>query len=282
MATLDDKLLGEKLHYYCSSSEDEVENDDEINEPQPINQNHSVPVEKWEGKSCNTGPKGVVKDYMRFKQLEREQNEAEKEELELLTKKFSMTCRTNAEDDKAREEEAKLEAELEELFGDPDIQRFVQKRMNEMLSQEASRRRFGSVYPLAGCDQFLAAIDEEDKNVCIIVLLYEPNASGCSHAVKAVEFLAREYTHYKFCMVRPSFISMSTNFKVGGVPAILVYKGGQVTGNFVKLTVDLGCSFDSGDLENYLIENGILNDKNLVPELADGNPIREKDSSDDE
>jgi len=53
MATLDDKLLGEKLHYYCSSSEDEGENDDEINEPQPINQNHSVPVEKWEGKSCN-------------------------------------------------------------------------------------------------------------------------------------------------------------------------------------------------------------------------------------
>ena len=25
MATLDDKLLGEKLHYYCSSSEDEDE-----------------------------------------------------------------------------------------------------------------------------------------------------------------------------------------------------------------------------------------------------------------
>ena len=27
MATLDDKLLGEKLHYYCSSSEDEGEED---------------------------------------------------------------------------------------------------------------------------------------------------------------------------------------------------------------------------------------------------------------
>lgn len=25
MATLDDKLMGEKLHYYCSSSEDEDE-----------------------------------------------------------------------------------------------------------------------------------------------------------------------------------------------------------------------------------------------------------------
>ena len=28
MATLDDKLLGEKLHYYCSSSEDEDEDEE--------------------------------------------------------------------------------------------------------------------------------------------------------------------------------------------------------------------------------------------------------------
>lgn len=42
-----------------------------------------------------TGPKGVLKDYQRFKQLQREQREEEKEELALLTKKFSITCRTN-------------------------------------------------------------------------------------------------------------------------------------------------------------------------------------------
>ena len=29
MATLDDKLLGEKLHYYCSSSEDEGDDEGE-------------------------------------------------------------------------------------------------------------------------------------------------------------------------------------------------------------------------------------------------------------
>jgi hypothetical protein len=28
MATLDDKLLGEKLHYYCSSSEDDNDDDE--------------------------------------------------------------------------------------------------------------------------------------------------------------------------------------------------------------------------------------------------------------
>ena len=149
-----------------------------------------------------------------------------------------------------------------------------------MLLQEASRLRFGVVYPLAGCDQFLAAVEEEDKNVCVIILLYEPNGVGCVAAVKAVELLAREYVHVKFCTVRPSFISMSANFKLGGVSAILVYKGGQVLGNFVKLTIDLGCDFDSDDLKNYLIEHGILNDKNLVPNLAISS--RKNDSSDDE
>ena len=39
MATLDDKLMGEKLHYYCSSSED-----DEPNEPAATTS--SRPVQK--------------------------------------------------------------------------------------------------------------------------------------------------------------------------------------------------------------------------------------------
>lgn len=42
-----------------------------------------------------TGPKGVIKDYQRFKQLERERREEQKEELAILAKKFSITCRTN-------------------------------------------------------------------------------------------------------------------------------------------------------------------------------------------
>jgi chloramphenicol O-acetyltransferase len=37
----------------------------------------------------------VIKDYQRFKQLEREKREEQKEELAKLAKKFSITCRTN-------------------------------------------------------------------------------------------------------------------------------------------------------------------------------------------
>ena len=42
-----------------------------------------------------TGPKGVIKDYQRFKQLEREKSEEKKQELAALTKKLALTCRTD-------------------------------------------------------------------------------------------------------------------------------------------------------------------------------------------
>lgn len=58
MATLDDKLMGEKLHYYCSSSEDES------NEPPQQTASTTTSRQKSSFRrlkqlpSTNTGPKG--------------------------------------------------------------------------------------------------------------------------------------------------------------------------------------------------------------------------------
>ncbi|EFX82325.1 hypothetical protein DAPPUDRAFT_210764 [Daphnia pulex] len=284
MATLDDKLMGEKLHYYCSSSS-ESEGEDEDGEKLPPAAGDAETAApngscQWDGTSCNvnyhfsqnyttiTGPKGVIKDYQRFKQLERERREEQKEELSKLAKKFSITCRTNAEDDKAKSEEEKLEEELAKLMDESCIQDFVQQRMQEMLLRETNQLRFGSVHVIKDCDHFLAAVDGEDKSVSVIILLHEPNSPGCLSAIKAVESLSKAYTHVKFCTVRPSLISMSVNFKVSGVPALLAYKSGQLFGNFVRMTDELGEEFATCDLESYLIEHGILNDRNLVPNVV--------------
>ena len=79
MATLDDKLLGEKLHYYCSSSEDEGGSDDEGDRKGQKGgaggSSQGVAMSQgqaWDGSSANTGPKGVLKDWQRYKQLETE------------------------------------------------------------------------------------------------------------------------------------------------------------------------------------------------------------------
>ena len=75
MATLDDKLLGEKLHYYCSSSEDEGEEEERTSGGGGGGAGGAsalTTTRDWDGTSANTGPKGVIKDWQRYKQLETE------------------------------------------------------------------------------------------------------------------------------------------------------------------------------------------------------------------
>jgi hypothetical protein len=117
MATLDDKLMGEKLHYYCSSSEDE-------DESPKIEQNPEQPPRPPGGGpgQANTGPKGVLEDWRRFKQLEtekREENELERLE---LAKKLALTCRSEREDREAEKVTEKLEQELDGFEDDEFMQ----------------------------------------------------------------------------------------------------------------------------------------------------------------
>ena len=58
MATLEDRILGEKLHYYCSSSEDEDEEEDEDGGKvvAPVGGEEVMPPPErgsWEGSSTN-------------------------------------------------------------------------------------------------------------------------------------------------------------------------------------------------------------------------------------
>ena len=57
-------MLGEKLHYYCSSSEDEdeggIQRVDPSQDPPPLQQ------PALDGNTGNTGPKGVIKVWIKF------------------------------------------------------------------------------------------------------------------------------------------------------------------------------------------------------------------------
>ncbi|KAF0313284.1 Phosducin-like protein [Amphibalanus amphitrite] len=56
MATLDDKLLGEKLHYYCSSSEDEAGAADSDHDPAEDGADGAPappPPQAWSGAAAN-------------------------------------------------------------------------------------------------------------------------------------------------------------------------------------------------------------------------------------
>lgn len=285
MTTLDDKILGEKTHYYCSSSEDEddsKESDDDSEDrkesfdqaPQYIQETE---LRSFDGVSTNTGPKGVIKDWQRFKQLESERREEqEREKLELI-KKLSLTCQSQLDEEKQKEEDEQLDKELQELLGDKILDEFIQRRMQEMMSNADQCPRFGSLKLLKSGQEFLDVVDRDSSLVTTVIHIYEEGRKGCQTMNLCLQNLAKEYVNVQFCSLEAASAGMSWHFKRSGVPALLVYKNGNLIGNFVRLTDEFGDFFVASDVENFLLEHGMLPDQSLIPTV-----IRQKDESKDE
>lgn len=275
MATLDDKLLGEKLHYYCSSSEDEGDDEREpvTKDPTPKFVTDEE-ADSLAGRGAggvyrdgghNTGPKGVIEDWRRFKQLEKENRDEQDKEKLALAKKLALTARTDKEDQEAKAKEEKIDAELEELLDDDFLQEFIEKRMQQLVTANSSSKKFGRVFSLADGGEFLSCVDEEDKAVLVVMLLYESAVAGCGTAANCLNTLAKERPETKFAKIKASAAGLSKHFKGSGVPALLIYKGGELMTNFIRFTDSLGEDFYASDLENYLIEHGVLRDKEEMP-----------------
>ncbi|KAK9502800.1 hypothetical protein O3M35_011504 [Rhynocoris fuscipes] len=274
MTTLEDKILGVKKHYYCSSSESDGEDSDghsskgskeNINET-PEETLSTPEISKWGGVSKNTGPKGVIRDWQRYKQLETEKRQEEALERIELAKKLCLTCTS----DTVNETTTNNDDDLSELLSDEFLNEFRKKRMEEMLVSR-SLPTFGEVYFLANGNDFLDAIDNENKSVTIIVHIYDNNLAACKIMNSCLDTLCKQYSNVKFCKIIGSSAGMSHRFNVDGVPALLVYKEGQIIGNFVRVTDELGDEFYEGDVENFLVEHGILLDRFCVPDIIKQN-----------
>ncbi|XP_068912169.1 phosducin-like protein isoform X2 [Tenebrio molitor] len=271
MATLEDKILGDKLHNYCSSSSSEDSDDDsdpeeQNNKKQTSSEEASVSeINKWEGTSTNTGPKGVIKDWQRYKQLENEKrNEDEIAKIELM-KKLTLTVQSAL--DEEREKAALEDPELAELLNDEFLLHYQKQRMQELLLQTNHNIKFGEVIFLKNSEELLDAIDKENKSVAVVVHIYEENIEACHFMNVGLRQLCKIYENVKFCAIIGSRVGMSKRFKTEGVPALLVYKAGQLVGNFIRLSDELGNNFQAEDIQSFLVEHGMLEDKSCTPFL---------------
>ncbi|KAM3842452.1 phosducin-like protein [Diretmus argenteus] len=300
MTTLDDKILGEKLQYYYSSSEDEgSDNEDDEGESKTIRNPDVLEVETHyspDGSAVNTGPKGVINDWRKYKQLEVEQKQEQKKEMERLIKKLSMTCRSDLDQEKDDEKQKALQDKikgkmtlqeynmLQEEEDDEDfLQHYRMQRIEEMRRQLCIGKRFEQVYELSSGEDFLEALDQEDKSTLVMIHIYEPEVPGCEAMSGSLLCLAQEYPLIKFCSVRSAAISTSTLFRGSALPALLVYKGGDLIGNFVRVTDQLGEDFFAVDLEALLQEYGLLPDKpTLIPKTVRNGAIMQHTQSDED
>ncbi|XP_013925357.1 PREDICTED: phosducin-like protein [Thamnophis sirtalis] len=273
MTTLDDKLLGEKLQYYYSSS-DEEDSEKDDNEGSAAAHEAAVTEEvalSADGSAINTGPKGVINDWRRFKQLETEQREEQCREMQRLIKKLSMTCQSHLDEEKDKQKQKELQEKLNDklaLHQEADDEAFLQQyrkqRMEEMRRQLHPGQQFKQVFEIQSAEAFLETVDQGDKKTLVMVHIYEDHIPGAEALDGCMLCLAAEYPTVKFCRVRSSLIGASSRFTSNALPALLVYKGGELIGNFIRLTDQLGQDFFATDLEAFLQEFSLLPEKDVV------------------
>jgi hypothetical protein len=271
-------MLGEKAQYYCSSSESEDEeegdhcyNDEKDPEDRRVKSGASkepsfIPeanVDKYNGRCTNTGPKGVVQDWRRFKQLENEKRDEQEKERLALARKLAVTCRSQLDDESEAAKDAAFMQQLETEFDDIDelfLKEYQQKRVEELRRTYDAVPKFGKVHELSTAG-FVDEIDKEQASVIIIVHIYEKGMAACDSMNRCLDCLAADYPSVKFCRIRASEARLSINFAVSGLPALLVYKQGELIGNFVRLVDEFGQDVYPADVESFLIEHSLLPDQ---------------------
>uniref|UniRef100_A0A0B7BRP4 Phosducin domain-containing protein n=1 Tax=Arion vulgaris TaxID=1028688 RepID=A0A0B7BRP4_9EUPU len=267
--SLDDKLLGEKVHYYCSSSEDEggedsdMGHDDEEESRSYNTASHGAgplpsPAQQSDGYGnvTNTGPKGVIKDWREYKRLETEKQAEQEKERASLAQKLSLTCRSHLNDELERKKDEQFLAELEELE-DEFLKEYRNKRIEEMRRALAEVPKFGKLIALTS-ETFLQEVDGENPGVTVLVHIYGQSVTACETMNGCLTCLASEYPTVKFCKLSASESRMSFKFAEEGVPALLVYKNKELVGNFIRLRDEFGDEFFASDVEGFLQEHGFL------------------------
>lgn len=85
---------------------------------------------------------------------------------------------------------------------------------------------------------------------------------------KCLTRLAKLYPTAKFCRVQSFQVGVSESFVKNGLPALLVYKGGELKGNLLRVTDTLGQDYTVDDLETFLQEQQCLPSESEKEDLS--------------
>jgi len=146
------------------------------------------------------------------------------------------------------------EKDLEkDLFEDDDfLEEYRRKRLEEM--KRIKHSTFGFVQNLTRND-FVDCIDKENPNVTVVIHLYQEYIPVCIKVNKYLQTLAISLPHIKFAKILS--IEADPNFDDIALPAFLVYKAGNFVGSLLRITDDLGNTFDVDHLEGLFNKNNI-------------------------
>ncbi|XP_078263702.1 phosducin-like [Rhinoraja longicauda] len=229
--------------------------------------------------ASNTGPKGVINDWRKFK-LENKDHETSSDKKQLL-RQLSSPHRSFSKKDKDTRKKfsRKMSVQENEMTQDEEdetcLRTYRKQSMQEMHQQLSFGPQFGMFYELENGEQFLEVIEKELKNTTVMVNVYEDGVKGCKSLINCLTCLALEYPMVKFCKIKASNTGASDRFSDHILPALLVYKAGELIGNFLHITEQLGEEFFAGDVETLLNEYSLLPEKEFsaCENVSDGSDV---------
>ncbi|KAK2843971.1 hypothetical protein Q5P01_010630 [Channa striata] len=226
-------------------------------EDEELPSNHTV---EPESKGDRKGPKGVIDDWRRFK-LDSVDQGVRENKRELLRQMSSPR-----DEDKDRLNR-KMSAQEYELIHNEDercLKRYRKQCMQEMHERLSFGPKFEAVHELESGEAFLEVIEKEHRMTLVVVHIYQPGVKGCEQMNSCLDCLASEYSSVKFCRIDAAATGADERFSSEVLPALLVYKAGELLGNFLSVTKHFTEEFFATDVEAFLNEYGLLPEKEFT------------------
>ncbi|KAL7748665.1 hypothetical protein RI367_006076 [Sorochytrium milnesiophthora] len=206
--------------------------------------------------SSMTGPKGVLADYRHQKRLDIESKRRDYDQYLTKLHKDALSGKPDSVDD--------LELEDEEF-----LQKYRAMRLKEMTEQQQQQRqrdagtsdrpRFGNFKEI-NVNQYVSAIEDERADVSVLIHLYQPFIPDCTKLNKMMTMLARRFGYAKFLRILST--EADASFDHVALPALLVYRGGDLVCNLIRVTDEMeevgGADFELTDCEAVLLKHGAL------------------------
>ncbi|XP_055043172.2 phosducin b isoform X2 [Misgurnus anguillicaudatus] len=206
----------------------------------------------------HTGPKGVINDWRKFKLESMDQEALPPSKRELLRQMSSPQ----------KPKDTSMSAQEYELIKEDDeksLRKYRKQCMQEMHERLSFGPKFEGVHELDDGEAFLEVIEKEHRVTVVVVHIYKDGVRGCDALNSCLDCLASEYTSVKFCRINAVSTGAGERFSDEVLPALLVYKAGELLGNFLAITQHFNEEFFATDVEAFLNEYGLLPEKELNP-----------------
>ncbi|KAJ3286308.1 Phosducin-like protein 2 [Rhizoclosmatium sp. JEL0117] len=142
---------------------------------------------------------------------------------------------------------------------DAFVKEYKAKRLMEM-AVVASLPKYGTLKEIE-VDEYVSCVENVDRNVVVLVHLYQPQVEACRLVNRFLEVLAAQYPLVK--MVKIISTKADASFDNIALPALLIYKGGELQKTLLRITDEIQgwartgrCDLD--DFEEYLIRNNVV------------------------